>query len=144
VWLTVAHEALLTSWRPLDTATANITIALRTARTIEQAAADWNSADRSEHFLWDDERLIATLATLGITAEGTSRTSAADPAVELDDEALAFLDATSRHVQATKERERRRRTRTITVLSTALVLALIAAGLAVWQRGIARSAQYAA
>ena len=144
VWLTVAHEALLTEWRPLDTATANITMTLRTARTVEQAAADWNSADRSEHFLWDDERLIATLATLGMTADGGSRTPAADPIVELDDEALAFLTATSRRVQATKERERRRRARTITVLSSLLVLALIAAGLAVWQQQSARSAQHAA
>jgi WD40 repeat protein len=143
-WLTVAHEALLTEWRPLDTATANITMTLRTARTVEQAAADWNSADRSEHFLWDDERLIATLATLGMTADGGSRTPAADPIVQLDDEALAFLAATSRRVQATKERERRRRTRTITVLSILLVLALIAAGLAVWQQQSARSAQHAA
>ncbi len=40
VWLTVAHEALLTGWQPLDAATADITIALRAARTTEQAAAD--------------------------------------------------------------------------------------------------------
>ncbi|MGH4001654.1 MAG: TIR domain-containing protein, partial [Pseudonocardiaceae bacterium] len=52
VWLTVAHEALLTGWRPLDTATADIIAALRTARTVEQAAADWNSAGRPEHYLW--------------------------------------------------------------------------------------------
>jgi hypothetical protein len=51
VWLTVAHEALITGWRPLDTATADITIALCTARTVEQAAADWNSASRPEHYL---------------------------------------------------------------------------------------------
>jgi hypothetical protein len=44
VWLAVAHEALLTGWRPLDTATADIIAALRTARTVEQAAVEWNSA----------------------------------------------------------------------------------------------------
>jgi uncharacterized membrane protein len=44
-------------------------------------------------------------------------------------------------VRAVRERERRRRTRTITVLSTLLVLALVAAGLAVWQLQVARSAQ---
>jgi hypothetical protein len=65
VWLTVAHEALLTGWRPLVTATAEITAALRAARTVEQAAAEWNSAGRPEHFLWDAERLTATLATVG-------------------------------------------------------------------------------
>ncbi len=40
VWLTMAHEALLTEWKPLDTATADITNALRAARTVEQATTD--------------------------------------------------------------------------------------------------------
>ncbi len=141
VWLTVAHEALLTGWRPLDTATADITNALRTARTVEQAAADWDSADRPEHYLWDAERLTATRTTLGMT--GDSSDPAAALLVELDDEALAFLDATAQRVHAVQERERRRRTRTrtITVLSTLLVLALIAAGVAVWQQHQASDAQ---
>ncbi|MGH3852769.1 MAG: TIR domain-containing protein [Pseudonocardiaceae bacterium] len=137
VWLTMAHEALLTGWRPLDTATADITIALRTARTVEQAAAEWASAGRPEHYLWDDKRLTATLATLGMTG-------GRNPVVALDDEARAFLAATAQRVHATQERERRRRTRTITVLSTLLVLALIAASLAVWQQQVARTAQHTA
>jgi len=64
VWLTVAHEALLTGWRPLDTATADITLALRTARTVEHAAAEWNSAGRPDNYLWDTDRLIATRTAL--------------------------------------------------------------------------------
>jgi hypothetical protein len=136
VWLTVAHEALLTGWRPLDTATADITLALRTARTVEHAAADWNGAGRPENYLWDDVRLIATRTTLGMTS-GRDRTAV----IELDDEALAFLNVTAQRVHAIKQRERRRRTRTITVLSTLLVLALIAAGIAVWQQRKAISAQ---
>jgi WD40 repeat protein/type II secretory pathway predicted ATPase ExeA len=144
VWLTMAHEALLTGWRPLDTATADITSALRTARTVEQAAAEWNTAGRPEHYLWDQERLTTTLSTLGITGDGGNRDPTAPPIIELDDEALAFLDATSQRVRATQKRERRRRTRTITLLSTLLVLALIAAGLAVRQAKAARIAQYAA
>ena len=144
VRLTVAHEALLTGWRPLDTATANITIALHTARTVEQAAADWNSADQSEHYLWDDERLTTTLTTLGMTRDGGSRNPTAQPIVELDDGGLAFLNATAGRIRTTKERERRRRTYTLTVLSTLLVLALITAGLAVWQQQVARSAQHTA
>jgi type II secretory pathway predicted ATPase ExeA len=142
VWLTVAHEALLTGWRPLDTAIADITVALRTARTVEQATAEWNSAGQSEHFLWDAERLTATLTTLGITGHGRNPTTPS--IVELDDEARAFLDATARRVHATQERERRRRTRTITVLSTLLVLALIAAGIAGWQQQRASDAQHTA
>ena len=138
MWLTVAHEALLTGWRPLDTATANITVALGTARAVEQAAAEWTSAGRSEHYLWNDERLTTTLSTLGM-AGGSGNPTA--PIVELDDEARAFLDATAHRVHATQERERHRRTRTIAVLSTLLVLALIAAGLAIWQQQRASGAQ---
>ncbi|MGH3857555.1 MAG: WD40 repeat domain-containing protein, partial [Pseudonocardiaceae bacterium] len=131
VWLTVAHEALLTGWRPLDTATADITVALRTVRAVEQAAAEWTSAGRPEHYLWDDKRLTTTLATLGADP--------AAPIVELDDEAQAFLDATTQRVRDTQERERRYRTRTTTVLSTLLVLALIASVFAFQQRGTAQA-----
>jgi type II secretory pathway predicted ATPase ExeA len=134
LWLTVAHEALLTVWRPLDTATAENTLALRTARAVEQAAVDWNSVGRPEHYLWDQERLTTTLITLGMTGDGGSRNLAAPPIVEIDDEAREFLDATAQRVHAIQQRERRRRTRTIAVLSILLVLALIGAGLAVWQR----------
>ena len=134
VWLTVAHEALLTEWRPLNTATANITAALRTAREVEQAAAEWNSADRPEHYLWDDKRLTTTLATLGMSSDGSHRNPAAPRPVELNDEAQAFLDATAQRVRVTHERERRRRTRTIAVLSTLLLL-VTAASIFAFQQG---------
>ncbi|MGH3755570.1 MAG: TIR domain-containing protein, partial [Pseudonocardiaceae bacterium] len=140
-WLTVAHEALLTGWPPLDTATAGSTVALRTARAVEQAAAEWDSAGRPGHYLWDDQRLTTTLTTLEIAGDGGSRHPAGPPIVELGDEAAAFLDATVQRVHALKERERRRRTRTIVVLSALLVLALIAAGIAVWQQHQASGAQ---
>ncbi len=139
VWLTVAHEALLTGWRPLDAATADITAALRTARTVEQAAAEWNSAGQPEHYLWDDKRLTTALATLGMAGDGGSRNSATPPIVELDDQARAFLDATARRVHAAKERERRRRTRTIAVLSTLLLLVSAASIFAFQQRGTAQT-----
>jgi WD40 repeat protein len=140
VWLTVAHEALLTGWRPLDAAIADITLALRAARTAEQAAAEWTSAGQSEHYLWDDKRLTATLSTLGMTGESNPH-PARPPLVELNEQAQAFLDATTQRVHATQLRERRRRTRTFTVLSTLLVLALIAAGVAVWQQNRASGTQ---
>ena len=136
VWLTVTHEALLTGWHPLDTATADITVALRTARTVEQAASDWSSNGRPVHYLWDDERLTTTRTTLGLNGD-----PAALSLVELDDQARAFLDATTQHVHATQQRERHRRTRTLTVLSTLLALALIDAGVAVWQQQRASGAQ---
>ncbi len=137
VWLTAAHEALLTEWRPLDTATADITAALRTARAVEQAAAEWTSAGQPEHYLWDDKRLTATLATLGMAGDG-SRNPATPSLVELDDEARAFLDATARRVHAANERERRRRTRTIAVLSTLLLLVTASSIVALQQRGTAQ------
>jgi WD40 repeat protein/energy-coupling factor transporter ATP-binding protein EcfA2 len=140
-WLTAAHEALITRWRPLDAATADITLALRTARTVEHAAADWNDAGRPENYLWDAARLIATRTTLGMTGDSTDRNPSVAAVVELNDEALRFLDATAQCVHAIKLRERRRRTRAITVLSTLLVLALIAAGIAVWEQQGAISAQ---
>jgi conflict system STAND superfamily ATPase/TIR domain-containing protein/WD40 domain-containing protein len=139
VWLTVVHEALLTEWKPLDRATAEIISALRAARAVEQAAADWNSAGRSEHYLWDHERLTTTLATLGMPGDG--RNLVTSSIVTLDDHARAFLDASMQHVHVYKQHERRRRTRTITTLSSLLVLALIAAGLAVWQQQQASAAQ---
>ncbi|HWR48507.1 MAG TPA: WD40 repeat domain-containing protein, partial [Pseudonocardiaceae bacterium] len=138
-WLTMAHEALLTWWRPLDTATADITAALRTARAVEQAAAEWTSAGRPEHYLWDDKRLTATLATLGMASDGSDGNPAAPPTVEFDDQAREFLDATTQRVRITQERERRRRTRTTTVLSTLLVLALIASIFAFQQRSTAQT-----
>jgi len=132
LWLTVAHEALITGWRPLDTAIADITTALRTVRTVELAATEWNSADRPEYYLWDAERLTVTLAVLGMAGDGDSR----DPArlsVELDEEARAFLDAATRRVYAIKKRERHRRTRNFAVLSTLLLL-VIAAAIFAWQQ----------
>jgi TIR domain/WD domain, G-beta repeat len=140
VWLAVAHEALFTGWRPLDTAITDITVALRAARIVEQAAAEWDSAGRPVHYLWDDERLTTTRTTLGMTS-GSDRNPATPPLVELEEQALAFLDATAERVQDIHLRERRRRSRTLTVLSTLLVLALIAAGVAVWQRQRASGAQ---
>ncbi len=139
VWLIVAHEALLTGWRPLDTATADITAALRTARAVEQAAAEWNNADRPEHYLWDDKRLTTALGALGMAGDGGSRNPAAAPIVELDDQARAFLDATARSVHAAKERERRRRTRTIAVLSTLLLLVTAVSIVAFQQRSTAQT-----
>src|SRR5947209_4437237 len=144
VWLTVAHEALLTGWRPLDTATADITLALRTARTVEHAAVDWNGAGRPENYLWHAERPIATRTTLGMTGNNEDHNPTAAAVVELDDDALAFLNATAQRVHAIKQRERRQRTRIITVLFTLLVLALIAAGIAVWQRQGAITTQHLA
>ena len=61
----VAHEALLTSWPPLSAAIDEHAVALRAARSVEQAAAEWREGGRPDHFLWDADRLTVTLTTLG-------------------------------------------------------------------------------
>jgi type II secretory pathway predicted ATPase ExeA len=139
VWLTVAHEALLTGWRPLNTATADIIAALRTARTVEQAAAEWTSAGRPEHYLWDDKRLTATLVTLGRASEGTrhNHNPVAPSIVAIDDQARAFLDATARRISTAKKHERRQRRATIAVLSVLLLLVTGASVFALYQRNTA-------
>jgi WD40 repeat protein len=144
VWLTVVHEALFTGWKPLHTAITDITVALHMARTVEQAAAEWDRAGRAEHYLWEQERLAATITTLELAGDGGRPGVAVPSRLQLDDAALEFLDETEQHVRNIEARERRRRNRTMTVLSVLLLAALIAAGLAFWQQRVARDAQYIA
>ena len=139
VWVTVAHEALLTGWRPLDAAISGIIAALRTARVVEQAATEWTSSGRPEHYLWDDKRLTATLVTLGMVSDNSSHHPATPAIVALDDDARAFLDATARRVSMVKERERRRRTAIIAVLSILLLLVTTASIFAFSQRNTAQT-----
>ena len=87
-------------------------VALRTARTVEQAAAEWNSAGQSEHYLWEEERLTATVKILGMTNDGGGLDIVTPPIVDVDNEAFAFLDATAQRRRTVKARERRRRNRT--------------------------------
>ena len=142
--VSVAHEALLTAWRPLDVAIADMTTALRAARAVEQAAADWCRDGKPEHYLWDEKRLTTTLTNLGLPTDEAATAPAAGLAVDLDGDAHAFLDATRHRVQAVQRRERRRRSRTVAALSVLLVLALTAAGLAIWQQQVARDGQRSA
>jgi hypothetical protein len=123
---------------PLDTAIADV-IALRTARTVEQAAAEWTSAGRSEHYLWDEKRLTTTLATLDMIGDDASPNPAVSPTVELDNEARAFLNATTRRVTAAKQRERRRRNGTIATLSILLLLVTGTSVFAFRQRSTAQT-----
>ena len=67
VWLTMAHEALFTKWRSLDAAITDSAMVLHALRAVEQAATEWNSADRPEHYLWDEKRLTAARTALGMS-----------------------------------------------------------------------------
>jgi len=157
-WIEVAHEALLTAWPPLDQAITERGDALRAARSVEQAAADWAGAGRVDGYLWDDERYSATALALGLPAATLpsrpmdhmpSRTGrmvhrlrqrnasehapagrAGEQVVEIEPRAREFLTASGARILARRQRERRRARRTVTVLSVFLALALVASGVA--------------
>ncbi|MCE6999105.1 TIR domain-containing protein [Saccharothrix sp. S26] len=126
----LAHEALLTAWPPLDELLTEHSSALRTARVIERAAADWVAADRSETYLWDADRL----AELPRDA----------PVVEIDDDAARFLAASRARADATRRRARRRRVGFTSALAALAVLALIGALIAVRQADVAAAERDAA
>jgi WD40 repeat protein len=111
----LAHEALLTAWPPLDELIEEQGSALRTARTVERAAADWVAAKRADSHLWDDERLTGL------------------PRLNLDPAGKEFLDASRSRAQTRRKRARRQRAAITSVLAVLSVAALIAAGIAVWQ-----------
>jgi hypothetical protein len=109
-------------WLPARTRTSGAVGCDRSDRGVVHS----DDSDRPEHYLCDGKRLTATLGNLG----NIRRRRQSQPR------------CTAQRIHAAKERERRHRTRTITVLSVLLVLALIAAGIAVWQRQSATSAQH--
>jgi hypothetical protein len=144
----VAHEAFLTAWPPLAEAITAAASALRMRRAVEQAAADWDQADRAPARLWERGQLAAAVADTGARirlgrrrseqpSAGTPLVRRRRPAgwlpgrhrmlttekVELSPRAREFLHASIR-------RDRRRRARAVGILSGLLVLAVIAAGLA--------------
>ena len=144
VWITAAHEALLTAWPPLDAAIANKTAALYAARSVEQAAADWTAAGRPDSHLWEAQRLAATQATLGLDEASPA---AEAPVADLNADAHAFLIATRRHVKAAREqanvarrRTRRLRNSVIAVLAGLLAVTLTA-GFAILQWQAAQQAR---
>jgi uncharacterized protein YjiK len=144
----VAHEAFLTAWPPLAEAIGAAASALRMRRAVEQAAADWDQANRPPARLWERGQIAAAVADTGARirpgrrsreqpSAGTPRVRRRRPAgwlpgrhrtlitekVELSPRAREFLHASIR-------RDRRRRARAVGILSSLLVLAAIAAGLA--------------
>jgi energy-coupling factor transporter ATP-binding protein EcfA2 len=128
VVIEVAHEAFLSAWPPLAQAISTNGAALRARRAIEQAATEWDDDGHPPVRLWERGQLAAAVADTG--AHLQARDLVTDR-VELNATARAFLSVSIR-------RDRIRRGRAVTVLSVLLILALTAAGIAVFQQRTAQ------
>jgi WD40 repeat protein len=135
VVLGVAHEAFLSAWPPLDRAIKASAVALRARRAVEQAAEEWQQANRPSTRLWERGQLAAAVTDLG-TGDAGSRSvdRVAGDRVGLSPRAGEFLRLSVR-------RDRGRRRRAVIVLSALLVMAVAAAGVAVVLQRIAEQRQ---
>jgi WD40 repeat protein len=119
-WIGVAHEALLTSWPPLAHTITARAVAMEAARSVEQAATEWERAGRPSGYLWERGRIGDVRRILG--------------AADLSAVAQAFLHAGRR-------RSDRVRIRTIGLVSAAFMLVSAGGVAAVVQREEARRQQ---
>lgn len=119
-WISVAHEALLRAWPPLAEAVEVRRSALRGLRTIETAAAEWQSADERSAYLWDEKRLGAVQSTLALP--GPLEILVDHP--DLDPAARAFLAASVNQARVVRRTKRRERVGAVTVLSVLLAVAV--------------------
>ncbi|MFD0363157.1 TIR domain-containing protein [Nocardia sp. GCM10030253] len=145
--ISVAHEAFLQNWPPLQAAIAEQASALRARRAVESGAAEWDEDERSVNRLWEGGRLEAAMSDTGSRLRPMSkprwrgwsprlRRMVADR-VEISSRALEFLEQSYR-------RDRFRRRRATVVLSTLLAAALVAAGVAIVQQRAAVQQQHTA
>lgn len=148
VEISVAHEAFLSAWPPLDAAIKEARTALRARRAVEHAAADWSEQDRPAARLWERAQLGSAVLDTGarIRREPSApdrtwrrrlprgKRKVVTDRVELSSNARDFL-----YSSITRDRQRRRRATTI--LSVLLVLAVTAAGIAAVQRQVAKNQQ---
>ncbi len=130
----VAHEAFLSAWPPLAQEIEKNKTALRARREVEQAATKWNDHRRPAFRLWERGRLAAAVADTGARIQANNLVT---DHVDLSPTARIFLRDSIR-------RDRIQRGRIITVLSVLLVLALVAAGIAVFQQRAAKEQRDAA
>ncbi|HZM75083.1 MAG TPA: TIR domain-containing protein [Candidatus Limnocylindrales bacterium] len=130
--VTATHEAFLTRWPPLAQATAKATVALRTRRDVENAAADWVASGQDRQRLWDGGHLAATVENLGARMgrpDGNQRWHRPGKKIllveriDIDETGRQFLHAGIR-------RDRRKRRLLVATLSGLLAIAVIAAVLA--------------
>ncbi|WP_190024436.1 nSTAND1 domain-containing NTPase [Streptomyces hiroshimensis] len=129
-----AHEILLHAWPRLRAWIDDDRAGLRTRQLLAETAAAWEEESRDKGLLYRGTRLAA------------AREWAADPArrATLSPVAQAFLDASTDHETAERKKEQRRSRgmrRLLAGLVILLTLALIATGVAFWQRQAAVTAQ---
>ncbi len=119
----MAHEALITAWPRLRGWIEEDRERLRVHRNLTEAAHTWQELGREEGALFRGSRLAAAREHFG-----------GAPREDLTDVEHAFLDAGRDHEQ----KGRRRYRLVLTAVTTALCLALVAAGLAVgqWQSAV--------
>ena len=150
VSLGVAHEAFLTAWPPFAQAISAAGSALRMRRVLEQAATEWEHAERGSSFLWGSGRLAAAVTETGAQLRRVPSTPQGGGAsiigrlralrtdrevtsgwVELGPLVRAFLRASIRYQQ-------RRRRLFFTTVAVILVVAVTITSIAVVQRRIAQ------
>ncbi|MCA1835378.1 MAG: TIR domain-containing protein, partial [Actinobacteria bacterium] len=153
--LGVAHEAFLTAWPPLAQAITAAGAALRTRRILEQAAAEWEQADRSTSFLWGQGRVEAAISEIGAQLRWIHRNrpqvgditdrlrtllgyrEVTSGRIEIGPTVQAFIQASIRHQQ-------RRRSIFFAAVATALVIAFAITAIAIIQRQTAESEKISA
>ncbi|RLU96809.1 DNA-binding protein [Streptomyces griseocarneus] len=133
----LAHEALLRAWPRLREWIDADRAGLHVRQSLLEAAETWEGEGRDAALLYRGTRLAV------------AREWAADPAHQatLGSVARAFLDTGAAHETAERERERSRTRRLRQLLGSLAVLlacALIATGVALWQRQTAITAQHEA
>ena len=136
---------------------ADNAVALRAQRRVEQAAAEWVDQQRPARRLWTGDQLAAARADTGARFDKTSTETDTDAADiggadtstwwwprrgrGLVSDYVALTGAAREFLSASIRRDRFLRWRITVGLSTLLVLALIAAGIAVVQLGVAEQQQ---
>lgn len=125
----LAHESLLKAWPRLRDWIEEDRERLRVQRNLTEAAHIWQQLGRDEGAVYRGSRLTAAREHFGDA-----------PCEDLTDLEYAFLKASRSHEQ----RGRRKYQLMLTAVTTALCLALVAAGLALGQRQSARTAQHLA
>ncbi|WP_367139806.1 MULTISPECIES: nSTAND1 domain-containing NTPase [Streptomyces] len=130
----LAHEILLHAWPRFRKWIDDDRAGLRTRQLLIEMAEAWDKESHDKGLLYRGTRLTAT------------REWAADPAhrATLNPVAQAFLNASTGHEAAERKKERRRSRglrQLLVGLAILLALALIATGVALWQRQAAITAE---